>query len=71
MLGRIAESASLGHSFRHNALMKWSSEKNPNKKKPPQKTPTQNKTHGWLPQKPGQLSIGTEGREEIPCCRHS
>lgn len=46
MLGRIAESASRGHSFRHNALMKWSTKKTPNNKKlpPPTKTPVQTKT---------------------------
>lgn len=55
MLGRIAESAGLGHSFRHNALMKCSAEKESKQQKgphPPEKKPQtlQNKTkQGWFP----------------------
>lgn len=43
MLGRIAESASLGHSFRHNALMKWcllKRKKTKQQKAPPKNTHT-------------------------------
>lgn len=58
MLGRIAESASLGHSFRHNALMKCSTKKLQTTKSPPpkkKKHPTQSKTKP----KAGFLKTGT------------
>lgn len=63
MLGRIAESASLGHSFRHNALMKWSTKKRPTTKSslpPPKRQRKPKQNPGLMSSKPGQLLIGTE-----------
>lgn len=72
MLGRIAESAGLGHSFWHNALMKCSTEKESKQQKgpcPPRKTkkPTlQHKTGLVSSKKPGQLLFGTGGERKFP-----
>lgn len=61
MLGRIAESAGLGHSFRHNALMKWSTKKESKQQKDPhpqEKETLQHKTkQGWFPQKKGTAIV--------------
>lgn len=43
MLGRIAESAGLGHSFQHNALMKWSTKKESKQQKASPPSPLQKK----------------------------
>lgn len=43
MLGRIAESAGLGHSFQHNALMKWSTKKESKQQKASPPPPLQKK----------------------------
>lgn len=51
MLGRIAESAGLGHSFRHNALMKWSAKKESKQQKGPHHPPQHKTKQGWFPQK--------------------
>lgn len=73
MLGRIAESAGLGHSFQHNALMKWSPKKESKQQKgphPPKKTTKtlQHKTkQGWFPQKKGTaVVLELRGERKFP-----
>lgn len=74
MLGRIAESAGLGHSFRHNALMKCSTEKESKQQKGSHPPNTKQNRAGFLREKKnknnkklkktpktGQLLFGTEG----------
>lgn len=60
MLGRIAESAGLGHSFRHNALMKCSTEKESKQQKGSHPPNTKQNRAGFLREKKKQKQQKTQ-----------